>query len=126
MLIALVFNCRGKRTGLGIHSEELPPDDWRKLNGNLSKQFVGGGLIHIVSKASWAHRVTFNGVVHRGNNSARCLTGEPLDVTEPTIKALLAAIDADEVERQKVPLEIAPWRRQRDGDLNVIDTRLCA
>lgn len=104
-LIALVFSCAGKRTGLAIRSEELAPADWQKLQGNLKKEFVrGGGMAHLVSKKGWAHNVTYNGRATRAPFSPPHLTGELLNVDEPTIEKLLAAIDADEVERQKVPL----------------------
>lgn len=110
MLIALNFTHNGQRKGIWVESEELEPEVWQKLRNNLVKQSLGSRWIHVASEAQWSTQLNRDGHIFRPSGATRFLTGKPLEVSEPTIEGVLAAIDADERKRLAVPLEPRPPR----------------
>lgn len=111
--IALNFLHNGQRRGIWVEPETFPHDVWQKLSANLYKTRLPGArsVIFVASEASWSTLITYGDTVCRTRSARRILTGQMLNVSEPTVDAVLNAIDADECKRLAVPFEPPPRAR---------------
>lgn len=112
MRIPLNFLCNGRR-GIWVEIEHLPSETWQKLSASLVKTRLPGchSVIYIASASSWSTLVTYGDTVCRTRAARRILTGQMLNVVEPTITGVLNAIAEDEQKLMAVPFN--PPQRER-------------